>query len=103
MTDETIAPPPVEPQATVTANSVPRRKMFRRVYSTVKLQPDAADRQSRITMLAWKALGPECAKTFLNSYNDHLQGRPLDVAVASVGGIAAVERELSAIGSVGTA
>lgn len=72
-----------------------KRKMFRNKFTLVRLPPEAVERQSRITLLAWNRLGPDGAKVFLNSTCDALAGRPLDIAGASVDGYMAVERELA--------
>jgi len=85
-----------EPAATVnTALTAPKPKPFRNKYTTLRLSTDAVERQSRITLLAWNLLGADSAIAFLNSYNDALGGRPLDLAVASADGYEAVERAIS--------
>jgi hypothetical protein len=76
--------------------AAPSRKPFRKKFTTVRLAPEAVERQSRITMIAWNALGSEAAIAFLNSYSELLEGRPLDLAVASAAGFAAVEHEIVA-------
>lgn len=77
------------------AKAAPARKMYRRAFTTIKLTPDAVDRQSRITLLAWRSLGVEGAKSFLNTRCDALNGRPLDLAVSSALGFDAVTHEIS--------
>jgi hypothetical protein len=67
--------------------------MFRK--ATARLSPDSVERQSRVTLLAWNLLGADAAIAFLNSYNDKLEGRPLDLAVASAAGCEAVERAIT--------
>ena len=86
MSDEHAGPAP--------ASAAPRRKMFRK--ATARLSPDSVERQSRVTLLAWNLLGADSAIAFLNAYNDGLEGRPLDLAVASDAGCEAVERAISA-------
>ena len=70
--------------------------MFRNKFRSARLSPEAVERQSRITLLAWNLLGADAAIAFLNSYNPGLDGRPLDLAVASAAGCEAVERVISA-------
>lgn len=76
------------------AGATPKRKMFRK--ATARLSPDGVERQSRVTLLAWNLLGADAAIAFLNNYHDALQGRPLDLAVASAAGGEAVERAIAA-------
>ena len=71
------------------ASAAPKRRMF--VSRTKHLSPDAVERQSRVTLLAWNLLGADAAIAFLNAYHTSLDGRPLDLAVASVDGCEAVE------------
>lgn len=78
------------------SSPAPKRKMFRNKFTMVRLAPDAVERQSRITLRAWNLLGPDAAIAFLNSHSEPLDGRPLDLAVASAAGFEAVERELAA-------
>ncbi|NIJ63080.1 hypothetical protein FHR20_000011 [Sphingomonas leidyi] len=76
------------------AAAAPKRGMFRK--AAARLSPDGVERQSRVTLLAWNLLGADAAIAFLNSYNDALEGRPLDLAVASADGCEAVERAITA-------
>lgn len=73
-----------------------KRKAFRPSGTITRLAPAAVERQSRISLLAWNLLVPDAARAFLNSYNDLLEGRPLDLALANADGFDAVERELRA-------
>lgn len=82
-------------QAEGAVAAAPKRKMFRNKFTMVRLAPDAVERQSRITLMAWDMLGPDAARTFLNNHSDPLEGRPLDVAIASASGFEAVEREIA--------
>jgi hypothetical protein len=50
------------------------------------LSPDAQEREGRITMRAFVALGRENALAFLNAPDAELGGRPLAIATASVEG-----------------
>lgn len=69
---------------------------FRRGFDGPRLSPAEADRQGRISRLALAALGQANAIAFLNAHHDALGGRPLDLAVRSAEGFAAVERALAA-------
>lgn len=89
MTEE--AEPPAEAEADVK----PVTKRFRRRFDTVRLTPEAAERQGRAARLAWESFGSrEAAIAFLNTHDEALGGRPIDLAVASVAGLASVERRL---------
>lgn len=90
MTDTIEPAPQVETQAEVK----PRRSAFQPRRMMKKMDPVAAERQGRITMLAWKRLGSESAIAFLNAHDETLGGRPLDLAVASEEGLDAVERAI---------
>lgn len=60
-----------------------------------RLSSDEARRQGEITQLAFRLLGGrEEALAFLNHEDDALQGRPLDIAIASDVGFANVEQAL---------
>ncbi|MBB5720091.1 hypothetical protein FHR23_003051 [Stakelama sediminis] len=61
-----------------------------------RVSPQGVARQSSITLLAWNELGADAATAFLNSYDEKLGGRPLDLAAASVAGYEAVERAITA-------
>ncbi|KTF70337.1 hypothetical protein ACNFJ7_10885 [Sphingomonas sp. HT-1] len=73
-----------------------RQGPFRRKFTAVRLAPESAERQSRVALLAWNVLGGEQAMAFLNAHDEALGGRPLDLAVASADGCAAVERAIAA-------
>ncbi len=90
MEDVTLAP--------VGTSTLPtqKRKVFRPSATSIRLAPAAVERQSRVSLLAWNLLGPDAARAFLNSYDELLEGRPLDLALASADGFEAVERELRA-------
>ena len=82
------AQPQVEPAETP-AKPI-RRQQFRR--TSVQMPEDAAVRQGRVTSMAWQTLGGrDAALTFLNTHDDELGGRPIDLAVAGEEGLAAVE------------
>lgn len=74
----------------------PKAQKFRRKFTTNRLSPESAERQSRVTMLAWNTLGSDKAMAFLNAHQETLGGRPLDLAVASAAGCEAVERAIAA-------
>jgi uncharacterized protein (DUF2384 family) len=69
---------------------------FRRKFSENRLSPEGAERQGRIARIAFEALGRDGATTFLNGHDDSLGGRPLDIAIASAEGFAAVEQAINA-------
>lgn len=60
------------------------------------LSQDEGKRQIRAVRAAQAALGSvEAVRDFLNSHHDRLDGRPIDLAVASEAGLAAVETALA--------
>ncbi len=69
----------------------------RRGRSGPVLTRDEGHRQSRIVRAAQAALGSvEAVRGFLNTHHQALDGRPLDLAVASEGGLVAVEAAIAA-------
>jgi hypothetical protein len=75
----------------------PQRKLFRNKFNMPRLSPEGAERQGRVTLLAWQMLGGrDGAMAFLNNHDDALGGRPLDLAVASAAGCEAVEQAITA-------
>ncbi len=72
----------------------PKLKQFRKPFTTVKLSAEGAERQSRVTLLAWNRLGADQALAFLNAEDAALGGRPLNLAVASEAGCEAVARAI---------
>lgn len=75
----------------------PVRKPFRRTYGAVRPSPEQMARQASVAGAAWAALGDrEAVMAFLNTHDDALGGRPLDVALASEEGLAAVRRAMTA-------
>lgn len=61
------------------------------------LSADEGKRQGRAVRSAQAALGSvDAVRTFLNSHHATLDGRPIDLAVASEAGLAAVEAAISA-------
>jgi uncharacterized protein (DUF2384 family) len=70
---------------------------FRKKFSSARMPADSAERQGRVTTLAWRLLGGrDEAMAFLNNHDEVLGGRPLDLAVASVEGCEVVERAIAA-------
>lgn len=94
MTDTIQPAPEVDTPAETQTETKPRRSGFQPRRMMRKMDPVAAERQGRITMLAWKKLGNENAIAFLNAHDEALGGRPLDLAVASEEGLGAVERAI---------
>jgi hypothetical protein len=70
------------------ARTAPGRRFTPR--NAVRLAPDAAERQGRVTRLAIEALGASAAILFLNSEHDGLSDRPLPLATASEDGLQSV-------------
>ncbi|MHA6721177.1 hypothetical protein ACX40Y_17220 [Sphingomonas sp. RS6] len=79
-----------------TTTRAPARKQFRSKFGMPRPSPDSLERQSRVTLLAWNLLGGDAAIAFLNSHDEALGGRPLDLAVASAHGCEAVEQAITA-------
>jgi uncharacterized protein (DUF2384 family) len=78
-----------------------RTTPFRKKFSSARMPADSAERQGRVTTLAWRLLGGrDEAMAFLNNHDEMLGGRPLDLAVASVEGCEAVERAIAAKAAV---
>jgi uncharacterized protein (DUF2384 family) len=72
---------------------------FRKAKSGPVLSRDEGDRQGRVVRSAQAALGSvEAVRTFLNSHHPALDARPIDLAVASDDGLAAVEALIAAEG-----
>lgn len=74
----------------------PMRRQFVNRYKTPRLSPEEADRQGRVTLMAFRMLGGrDQAMDFLNTHDPVLAGRPLDLAVASAAGFEAVEQAIA--------
>lgn len=84
-----------EEAATPAEGDKPKVSRFRKRFDTVRLAPDAAKRQGQAATAAWMKLGKEGSILFLNTHDDSLGGRPIDLAVASAAGLAAVEKRLA--------
>ncbi len=79
-----------------TSSGPVRTRPFRKTFTGVRLAPDRAERQGRVARLAFEALGRDGATAYLNGFDDGLGGRPLDLALESAEGLAAVEAEIAA-------
>jgi hypothetical protein len=68
------------------------RNSFKKSNSGPVLSREAAARQGQAVRAATAALSDtDAARLFLNSHHVGLRGRPLDLAVASAGGLKEVE------------
>lgn len=66
------------------------------------LSAEEGKRQGRAVRSAQAALGSvDAVRAFLNSHHESLEGRPIDLAVASEAGLAAVEAAIAAEGRRG--
>jgi uncharacterized protein (DUF2384 family) len=72
---------------------------FAKRFDAPRLSREEAERQGRATNLALKALGNGAAVTFLNTHHDALNGRPIDVAIASADGLLALEKIIAELPS----
>jgi hypothetical protein len=72
-------------------------KPFRNKYNQPRLSKEEAERQGLATRCAWESF-PEQGEAiaFLNAHDDELGGRPIDLAIASASGLAAVEQAIAA-------
>ena len=71
---------------------------FRKRFDGPRLTPEEAERQGRVTRVAFETLRDSGrVVTFLNSEDAILGGRPIDLAVASAEGLASVERAIAAL------
>jgi len=71
---------------------------FHKRAITPRLDPDQAARQGRVSRLAFETLRqPAAVIAFLNTHDEALGGRPIDLAVASQDGLLSVERILAAL------
>ncbi len=73
---------------------------FRNKYGTPRLSPEAAARQGRAARLAFEKM-PEAgaAVAFLNTHDEAMGGRPIDLAVESAAGLLTVEQAIASRGS----
>lgn len=88
-----------EPAAADTAETSdkPQYKRFRKRFDAVRLSPEQAARQGKAATQAFLTLKDRDAMiAFLNTHDDALGGRPIDLAVESDDGLRAVEQALAA-------
>jgi uncharacterized protein (DUF2384 family) len=72
----------------------PKSRHWRNTQS--RLTPDEAARQGAAATRAWSAFGDrDRAMAFLNGDDASLGGRPIDIAIASPEGLAAVEQAIA--------
>jgi hypothetical protein len=97
---EAVEAPEAQAEAAEPARSElekPQTKRFRRRFDAVRLSPDQATRQGEAATAAWLAFKDRDAMVaFLNTHDDDLGGRPIDLAVESVEGLATVKQALAA-------
>lgn len=75
----------------------PRSMRFRRALVGPKPTPDQSRRQAEVATLAWQMLdGRDEIMAFLNTHDDTLGGRPIDLAIASDEGLKRVEDAMRA-------
>jgi uncharacterized protein (DUF2384 family) len=69
---------------------------FKKRFDRPRLSSDEAARQGRAARLAWERM-PQAgaAVAFLNTHHNVLGGRPIDLAIASDGGLRAVEAAIA--------
>lgn len=76
----------------------PQAQRFRKRYDTARLAPDAAERQGKAATLAWEVFRDrEPMLAFLNTHDDALGGRPIDLVVESAAGFDRVVAALRAM------
>jgi len=75
----------------------PRRKAFVKRFGELRLSPDEAKRQGLIVQLAHGLLGRDEAILFLNTKNETLGARPLDIAISGEAGFSIVETALHSL------
>jgi uncharacterized protein (DUF2384 family) len=75
----------------------PMNMSFRKRATAPRMAPDQARRQGRVSRVAFETLGrSDAVIAFLNTHDDALGGRPIDLAVASEEGLLRVEHALAA-------
>jgi uncharacterized protein (DUF2384 family) len=74
------------------------RPQFSKRSTQPRLSPEEAARQGRVSSLAFAALRqPQAVIAYLNTHDEALGGRPIDLAIASPEGLLSVERALAAL------
>lgn len=95
MTETTTDTTPADGEPAARPASATRR--FRPARIASKLSREETEREGRIVRLAFLHLGADAARVFLNTPDDKLGGRPLDLATASDDGAAEIERVIRAM------
>ncbi len=73
-------------------------RQFRDRFATPRLTADQAERQGRVSRMAFDALHqPQAVIAFLNTHDEALGGRPIDLAVAGEDGVARIKDALMAL------
>ncbi|WP_448664295.1 hypothetical protein ACG3SL_06360 [Sphingomonas sp. CJ20] len=94
--DAVVEAAPVDPVAAPT-NQKPQSQRFRKRFDTPRLSPEAAQRQGKVATLAWDRLRDrDQVVAFLNTHDDALGARPIDLAVESQAGLDRVLQSLDA-------
>ncbi len=94
--------PPRAETPPVAETGKPRTRQFRRYNDKPRLSPEASARQGRVATLVFERLREsEPARSFLNSHDEGLGGRPIDLAVASDEGARAVLARLDVLHPLG--
>jgi uncharacterized protein (DUF2384 family) len=74
------------------------KPQFQKRSTQPRLSADEAARQGRVSSLAFAALRqPQAVIAFLNTYDETLGGRPIDLAIASPEGLRSVESALATL------
>lgn len=81
--------------ATEVSLTKPARKPFRRGYRAERPSPEQMARQARLAGSAWSAFRDRDAVVgFLNTHDEALGGRPIDVALGSDEGLNRIEQAM---------
>ena len=97
MSPDLAADAPAPTEDATPPNRSPGRKMFSKRVARVPMPVEAATRQGRVATLAWEAFGDgEAARAFLNTHDDELGARPIDLATGSAAGLSTVEATIAA-------
>lgn len=84
------------PEAPAESAKGPRTNRFRKRFTTDRLAPDKVERQGKIARIAFEVLGRDGATAFLNTHDEELGGRPLDLAMESAEGMKTIEAAIAA-------
>ncbi len=80
------------------APRAPRRPAFTRRPAKTPMPAEAAARQGRIAMLAWETLSDGgVVRAFLNTHDDALGARPIDLATGSEAGLTTVAAAIAVL------